>query len=668
MIARVGRPLVLALTLGTVLALGTALTVGTIGAMAGSGAGGPEAAAAAQATDPVGVATGELDDGIQILGVTEEADGRIVLDVAVPAAIGELAPVAANFGITDGGQLAEHEVDQLPADIDAVLVLDTSGSMAGPALDAARAAAQSFLATVPAETRVGLISFGETVVVHQEPTLDRSSPSAALDGLVAADGETALWDAMAAATDLVAAAPGASYVVVLSDGDDTVSSTAPPEVVDRLGARSIGLYAVAIESPDTDLVDLERVVAEVDGQFVAVGDVGRLGPLYTEIAGRLANRYQLGFQPVSSGERTVVVSVAVDGAIATAQVTIGAPAAGGDPGQGDRSSAPSPGDERALGAVPTPNLGPLGSDGALWVGLGAMFAAFTLVGLVVLVRPQTGRTWLAPAVGADRLSGVNGRLGDAADRLIARRNDDGRLEATLDAADIDVRPGEFLLLSLAGTVVISLAATAGGGAVLGIVAAALTVGVMLAVVDIRASRRRSRFNDQLTDALGIMASGLRAGLSLPRAVELVGTEAPAPSSVEFQRIVFEARLGRSLTESMQTVARRMESPDLAWVAEAVDIHRELGGNLTEILDNVAHTIRERRAVARQVEATSAEGRITGWVLLIMPILAFGFTIWRTPDNADLLLNDTSGRILLFVAVVGMGIGHLWIRKLVEPDL
>ncbi len=109
----------------------------------------------------------------------------------------------------------------------------------------------------------------------------------------------------------------------------------------------------------------------------------------------------------------------------------------------------------------------------------------------------------------------------------------------------------------------------------------------------------------------------------------------------------------------------MASPDLEWLAQAVDINRELGGDLTEILDNVAATIRERRTVARQIDALSAEGRATGWVLLVMPIVLFLFSWWRTPDSIETLVTEPFGRLLLAAAVAGMTVGHLWIRHLVK---
>ena len=191
-----------------------------------------------------------------------------------------------------------------------------------------------------------------------------------------------------------------------------------------------------------------------------------------------------------------------------------------------------------------------------------------------------------------------------------------------------------------------------------------TASVYLYLV-IRIGRRRSQFADQLTDTLGIMTGSLRAGRGLPQAIELVAEEAPSPTAEQFRRVVFETRVGRDMTSAMTSTAKRMKSQDLEWVTRAVDINRELGGDLTEVLDNIVDTIRDRRRVSRQVRALSAEGRASGWVLLALPVLMFFFLAWRTPDSAALLTGTPTGQTLLGIAVVGMVLGYVWIRKLVD---
>lgn len=612
------------------------------------------------AQDPADQDPADQDPGaqIQILGV-EEGDDAVTLDLAVPAAFGRLAPVDSNFAVTDGGQRVDVAVAPSGAAADTMLALDTSGSMRGPALDAAKAAARTFVRTVSPDTRVGLETFGERVIIRQEPTLDRDRLLAALDGITTADGNTALWDALVSAADLVDSGTGRSSVVVLSDGENTAGTATQPDAIEHLRSRSTIVYAVAVESPDADLGALRATVDQVGGQYLATTDIGEFESLYTEIAGRLANRYQLTFAPAQQGTRTAVVSVAADGKVATARATLHgtaavAPAAGPD-------HPPAPAGPATVRSNPArwPWSGPL----LFWLGNGSVFGALTLLGL--LVARSSPQVQLVTVTSADRVAGLHARLGQAIDRMVSRHDSQRRLDARLDAAGLDLRPGELVLIWLVGSVGTIVAATALAGPALSVALVPLPTLVVLIFLRYRAGRRRSRFADQLTATLAIMANSLRAGQSLRQAVELVAVEAPSPTAEQFHRIHFEMRVGRDLTESMREVGRRMDNSDMEWLAQAVDIHRELGGDLTEILQNLAATLRERRSVARQVDALSAEGRATGWVLLGMPIVLFLFSWWRTPDSIDRMLSEAVGRLLLVVAVAGMTGGHLWIRRLVN---
>lgn len=641
-----------------------ALALALVPAMLPAGADAQQLPPAPGVSDPADPADQGPDSQIQILGV-EESDSSVTLDVSVPAAFGPLAAVDGNFAVIDGGQRVDLTVAPLGAAVDTMLVLDTSGSMEGPALDAARAAARTFVRTVSPDTRVGLETFGDRVAILQEPTLDRASLLAALDGITTADGDTALWDALVTAADLVGSGTGRASVVVLSDGGNTAGTATQAEAIEHLRSRSTILYAVAVESREADLAALQGTVDQVGGQVLATADIGQFETLYTEIAGRLANRYHLTFAPAQQGTRTAVVSVAAPGEVVTAQTTLHG-GTGTSPGTG--TAVPTPGADAptAMAAPPpvtsTPGRWPW-SGSLFWLGNGSIFAALTLLGL--LVARSTPQVQLATVTSADRVAGLHAQLGQAVDRMVSRHDRQRRLDARLDAAGLDLRPGELVLIWIVASLVTLVAVTALAGPALSSISAPLpTLGVMF-VLRYRAGRRRRRFADQLTATLGIMANSLRAGQSLRQAVELVAAEAPSPTAEQFHRIHFEIRVGRDLTESMRDVGRRMDNPDMEWLAQAVDIHRELGGDLTEILQNLAATLRERRSVARQVDALSAEGRATGWVLLAMPIVLFLFSWWRTPDSIGRMLSEPLGRVLLVVAVAGMTVGHLWIRRLVN---
>ncbi len=603
------------------------------------------------------------ENEIQVLNVTDEGGGTVTVEIAIPASIGELVPVRQNFGVLVDGRLQDFEVRPLTSEVDVVVVLDTSGSMQGGALDAAKSAAASFINRLPDNASVGVVSFGETVTVHSEPGNDRAAALADVRGLVSG-GETALWDGLVTAAELVdRPGSGKPYIVVLADGDDTVSSTDRADATAAMKEAGIGLYAIAIASPDADGAALAETVADVGGNFAATTGVDNLDALYIEVANRLSSRYELSFRPVS-GRGNMVVSVASGEAVATARTNIGS--------LGSATTAQAPqaparvlniDEESRLGVVPAPEPGLLGGANMFLIGLGTMFLALLLLALL-MVSPSI-QVKLDSAAGADRVAGINGRVTRVADGLIARRDREGELDKALDAAGLHLRPGEFIVGSMVFVVAITLLTTAFVGFFAGIAAAVAASVAVFVYLSTRADRRRAKFADQLTDSLAIMTGSLRAGRGLPQAIELVSAEAPSPTAEQFRRIVFETRVGRDLTESMFAVADRMRSQDFEWVTRAVDINRELGGDLTEVLDNVADTIRDRRRVARMVRSLSAEGRASGWVLLALPVLMFLFMAWRTPENVSLLLTESLGRMMFAIGLAGMTVGYFWIRKLVD---
>ncbi len=603
-----------------------------------------------------------LSNSIQILGLSQE-NQRVVLDIAVPAAIGGLAPNSSNFGITDAGRLVDFSIRPIQTPIDVVVVLDTSGSMRGEALAAAKAAATTFVEQLPSSTEVGLVTFGETVTVHQWPGPDRNAVTDEINALSVA-GETALWDALIEAADLVERSEQA-FIVVLSDGDDTASSASQADAVAGLQNGSASLYAVAIESPDTDLVALEEATGGVGGQFFDTTDIGQLQAVYTDIAGRLSNRYRLAYETNREYSRQVIVSVAIDGAVATVRTEVGS---GQAPDANDAGQVTPPvinvPDGSRLGGVQAPEPGLLGAESSLLIGTGMVFAAMAIFGFFVLV-PWSRGVQLRPAFAADQVQGMNARFNAAAERFMARRGGDGRLDKLLDVGGLALRPGEFILMSL---MVVAGAALFGGllgGLGLALIMVLLALLILPAYVSLRASRQRNKFANQLVTTLSIIVGGLRAGRGLPQAIEMVAQEAPEPTASQFRRVLFETRVGRDLTESIVDVADRMKSHDLDWIARAVDINRELGGDLTETLERVSETIRDRRRVARQVQALSAEGRASGWLMMAMPPLMFLFQLWRAPENAMTLIEEPVGRMLLGIAVFGIVIGFIWIQRLLK---
>ncbi len=151
-------------------------------------------------------------------------------------------------------------------------------------------------------------------------------------------------------------------------------------------------------------------------------------------------------------------------------------------------------------------------------------------------------------------------------------------------------------------------------------------------------------------------------------VEAISQEVDEPMGLELRRVVTEARLGRPLEEALEGVAERMDSPDFAWTVMAIRIQREVGGNLSELLMTVADTMTQRERLRRDVAALTAEGRISAMVLAFLP---FGLGILMyviNPDYMSKLFDDTLGNIMLGAAIVGMAVGFLWMRSIINIEI
>jgi tight adherence protein B len=202
---------------------------------------------------------------------------------------------------------------------------------------------------------------------------------------------------------------------------------------------------------------------------------------------------------------------------------------------------------------------------------------------------------------------------------------------------------------------------------IGLVAAVLVPVGSKTVLNMRAGRRRKKFANQLPQALQMIAASLRAGHSISRAMEAVAQEAEAPMNEEFARVSNEARLGRDLVEALEQVSVRMGSQDFFWVAGAISAQRETGGNLNEILDRVSETIRERNHVRQQVRSLSAEGRLSAYILMALPV---GIGIYYGLVSQEIMgvfIHSAIGKLLLAGSFVMYVLGGLWMRSVVRIE-
>jgi tight adherence protein B len=297
----------------------------------------------------------------------------------------------------------------------------------------------------------------------------------------------------------------------------------------------------------------------------------------------------------------------------------------------------------------------------------AMCGLAILVGGYLVISPGPVRLSLArrrPGAepGPGSLEQATSTVTQAIARLLGRRGTVGSGAVALELAGLKMKPQEFVLLLGAG----ALAAGALGallvGPLVGVLLASAVPLVAKMALGILTSRRQRAFADQLEDSLQLMSSGLRAGHSLLQSLDGVSQEMPQPTSEEFARIINETRLGRDMGQAFDETAARTASEDFAWVANAIAINRQVGGNLAEVLDTVGGTIRERGQIRRQVKALSAEGKLSAIVLMALPFGVAGFLMVSNPGYLARFTESPVGYGLIAMAAVLLLVGGLWLRK------
>ena len=243
------------------------------------------------------------------------------------------------------------------------------------------------------------------------------------------------------------------------------------------------------------------------------------------------------------------------------------------------------------------------------------------------------------------------------------------LDERLEQAGMPVLAGEFVAL----TVVCGLLGAVFGALLLQNIVFILLIAGVASLVPyvwlLRNHRKRQQaLLDQLADTLSILASSLRAGYSFLQALDTVSKEIGEPSASEFQRVVAEIRLGRPIDDALTAMAVRVGSDDLKWAVIAINVQRNVGGNLAEVLDIVANTVRERGYIRRQVQVLSAEGRLSVAILSALPFLILLYLAIVNPEYITPLFTTTTGIILLVAAGSMMGAGIFVMSRMVKIDV
>lgn len=600
-----------------------------------------------------------------ITAVDSTGHPAVTLMVEPPETFAAFDLPASAFSVTENGQTREVTVERAGATelsaLEVVLVVDTSGSMKGAPLDEARTAAAAFLGALPEGTRVALVSFGDAPVVVMPLTEDVGAAAGALATL-AAKGETALYDAVTLGTTQFSGTESARRaLVVLSDGGDTASAATLEATTTLLNGAGFDFTAVALVTPEYDGAALDQLAGTAGGRVLSAEDPAQLTAVYGTVAADLLNRYAVTYTSAAGGVTQVALTVTFDGITASTDREIRLP------GSGTVAAADA---TTQVGEDP----GWFASRQALYLGVGLIFTVFAGVLAAMFLRTRERQVRLSERLGFQRSRGplpaitrLADRATEAAEHQLKRSGRETGLYESLERAGIVLRPGEFVVLACVASVAAFALGLLMSGFLLAIVFAATPAGAAPLVLHFLGSRRRTMFGDQLADTLQLITGNLRAGHSILQSIDSVAADAPSPTKEEFERLVVEVRLGRDLPDALRALHGRIGNQDFEWFVQALQIHREVGGDLAEILDTVADTIRERTRLHRHVQALSAEGRLSAVILYVLPFAVGLLFMLINREYMSELFTSALGKGMLVVAAGFMTAGFFWLRKVIRIE-
>jgi tight adherence protein B len=597
--------------------------------------------------------------GLQVVPASSAFPQRAL--VVSGAGIGGLTPPKVHI-VEDGARVRGLTVRSLrqPSshDFGLVLVIDVSPNVG--AIERAVAAARGLAAQRPNQAVFGIVEADAFPPVALALTHDSSAIQTALatTPVISRHGQH-VYDAVLTAVGMLRSANIASgSVIVLSDGADRGDPATLKQVLASAGAGHIRIFSVGIFSPHFDSQTLTSLTVPSGGQFIEAGP-GSLGHIFTSIESRLSSAYLIRyFSAQHIGER-IAASMHIDGLPGTYDVSYSSPPVVGG----------------AIGPQLTQKHAGFWTSAA--VALLVSLIAAVLLGIAVwalLSRREGVRARVGTFVStADPVSGtirqrtlVQRALGDARLRARERPRWFQTFALELDIAQVDL--AKLVLLTLLATVLLAWLLVAATSSPLGLlIALVVPVGARMGVRFL-ANRQRRQFEEQLPDNLQVVASALRAGHTFLGALGVMVQDAPEPSRRELRRALADEQLGVPLATALNQVSERMKSVDFQQVTLVATLQRDTGGNTAEIIDVVTETIRDRLDLRRLVRSLTAQGRLAGGILTVLPVALLIAVSLINPDYTSPLFHKAIGIIALVIAGVMAACGGLLIRRIINIEV
>jgi len=559
-----------------------------------------------------------------------------------------------------------------PKPIAVVLLIDSSGSMKGKPIADAKAAAGHFVRLMGSDDQISVIAFSSKPNLVADYNSNKKRVINSINA-IQASGETAVYDALSlAARQIKTSGLKQNYIVLLSDGGDTVSRTKPLICIDQLRALKVPVYTIALKSPEFDIGTLENISSQSGGKLLQAINSDELNPFYSRIAEQIKNNIEIEYRSPGFDTKDIDLDITIGQGSKLLQINTA-------------YQNPTFLDGDKTGDPPV-RIKPIVDN---WLARsGIILVAFLASSLFIygaiavftrqrsLLKQQMGmyeQIWSQAQNGnknepSDTNPYISKALG-VIGYLAEKRGFVELARVKLEQAGLPLRPVEYIffhaLIVLVPSILLQVLFSKLALTLLFIIL--LTILPML-FVQVSIDRRKNRFNEMLPDTISMLAGSLRAGYSMLQAISLASEESKPPISDEFKRVLSETRLGLSIEVALNKMAARVESDDFHWMVLAINIQREVGGNLAEILDIVAKTIRERETLKRQIKTLTAEGRLSSYILIALPFAITAILLVINPGYMSLLFTNVLGWIMAGVAGILMIIGIIWMRKIVSIEV
>ena len=541
-------------------------------------------------------------------------------------------------------------------DLEVILVIDRSGSMTIAALEATKKAAIGFITSLPPEVSIGLVSFGTNVTLDVGLTKDRDRLAAAVSA-IKAEGRTALNNAVVFASTLFAPTTERRVMVLLSDGGDSASSATLEEAV--ASTRGIRVEIIELITADTNRNALDQLAAP---QLVrSTPNPAELDELYESVAQSLIGRVEITYASKAQVGDKVDLDISLIGSDGTRRTAVSfnaipssVPPAIKTPAQGSTPLV-AENSERSAGS----------STWFLISSIAIIFFGLVLLLVSLFVPPdRTMRQRLYPSSARieDRTTAEN--IATTIEHRLKNSRRYKLLVADVETSGIGRTPSVFVLHTVLITVVSVIAGYAIIGIPGGLIAMFLVPIGSLKLLRRKISRRRIDFVAQLPDTLQMLGSMLRSGYGLVQALDTVANEADEPTRGLLGKVMLEVRTGRDPIESLRVLAVQIDSLDVDWLVAGIEISRDVGSDLVSTLDTVAETVRERESLRGQISALTAEGRLSAYVMLVLPPIVGVMSFVVNRDFAGVLFEGV-GLWLLAATGFLMSIGYIWMRSIIS---